>query len=141
MPDPRFFDRAGPFSLEALAGLSGARLHDRAYAGKLIRDVAPLESAGPEDVTFLDNRKYAEAFSRSRAGAAFSAFEGKIWGKMLHIEPKRLIVQTWRSVNWPTAQTLDSILVLSFWPEKDGGRVELVQANVPDEDFAGVSQG
>src|SRR5438067_6420173 len=71
MPDPRFFDRAGPFSLEALAGLSGARLHDRADAGKLIRDVAPLESAGPEDVTFLDNRKYAEAFSRSRAGAAF----------------------------------------------------------------------
>lgn len=76
-----------------------------------------------------------------RAGGAFSAFEGKIWGEIIHIEPKRLIVQTWRSLNWPTAQTLDSILVLSFWPEKEGGRVELVQANVPDEDFAGVSQG
>src|SRR5437763_15964415 len=71
MPDPRFFDRAGPFSLEALAGLRGARLHDRADAGKLIRDVAPLESAGPADVTFLDNRQYAEASSRSLAGAAF----------------------------------------------------------------------
>src|SRR5205085_11230912 len=37
----------------------------------LIRDVAPLENAGPEDVTFLDNRKYVDAFSRSGGGAAF----------------------------------------------------------------------
>ena len=34
-------------------------------------DVAPLETAGPDDLTFLDNRKYAEAFAASRAGAAF----------------------------------------------------------------------
>ena len=74
-------------------------------------------------------------------GAAFSAFEGKIFGRIIHTEPKRLIVQTWRSVNWPSTQAIDSILVLSFWAQKDGSRVELVQANVPDEDFAGVSQG
>jgi UDP-3-O-[3-hydroxymyristoyl] glucosamine N-acyltransferase len=71
MADPRFFDRVGPFSLEALAELSGARLRDPAEGSRLIGDVAPLESAGPEDVTFLDNRKYVEAFLRSGAGAAF----------------------------------------------------------------------
>lgn len=71
MADPRFFDRVGPFSVEALAALSGARLRNPADGGRLISDVAPLESAGPDDVTFLDNRKYVEAFSRSRAGAAF----------------------------------------------------------------------
>ncbi len=71
MADPRFFDRAGPFSLEALAALSGAQLRNSADGERLIADVAPLESAGPEDVTFLDNRKYVEAFSRSQAGAAF----------------------------------------------------------------------
>src|SRR4051794_15105231 len=71
MPDPRFFDRSGPFSLEALAGLSGARLQNPSDGERLIGDVAPLESAGPEDVTFLDNRKYLDAFSRSGAGAAF----------------------------------------------------------------------
>src|SRR4051794_25624859 len=71
MADPRFFDRAGPFSLAALAALSGARLQNRGDGEQLIRDVAPLESAGPEDVTFLDNRKYADAFSRSGGGAAF----------------------------------------------------------------------
>src|SRR5204862_8179658 len=71
MADPRFFDRAGPFSLDALAALSGATLRDPASGERLFADIAPLESAGPEDLTFLDNRKYLDAFARSRAGAAF----------------------------------------------------------------------
>ena len=71
MTDLRFFDRAGPYSLDELATLSGARLAGEAAGRQLFRDVAPLETAGPEDVAFLDNRKYVEAFARSRAGAAF----------------------------------------------------------------------
>ena len=58
----------------------------------------------------------------------------------MHVEPKRLIVQTWRSVNW-LADSIDSVLILSFWPEAAGGRVELIHANVCDADFAGVSHG
>ncbi len=71
MADPRFFDRAGPFSLDALAALSGATLYDPTGGERLFVDVAPLETAGPEDLTFLDNRKYLDAFVGSRAGAAF----------------------------------------------------------------------
>ena len=71
MTDPRFFGRAGPFTLDALAALSGAELLRPEESGRLFRDVAPLEAAGPEDLTFLDNRKYLEAFANSRAGAAF----------------------------------------------------------------------
>jgi UDP-3-O-[3-hydroxymyristoyl] glucosamine N-acyltransferase len=71
MADPRFFERAGPFTLGGLASLTGALLHDPASGDRLIEDVAPLETAGPDDVAFLDNRKYAEAFAASRAGAAF----------------------------------------------------------------------
>jgi UDP-3-O-[3-hydroxymyristoyl] glucosamine N-acyltransferase len=71
MADPRFFERAGPYTLDALASLSGARLHDPATGDRLVIDVAPLETAGPDDLAFLDNRKYAEAFAASRAGAAF----------------------------------------------------------------------
>jgi UDP-3-O-[3-hydroxymyristoyl] glucosamine N-acyltransferase len=71
MADPRFFDRAGPFSLEALAAASGARLLHRDDGARLMRDVAALETAGPDEVSFLDNRKYLDAFLRSRAGAAF----------------------------------------------------------------------
>jgi UDP-3-O-[3-hydroxymyristoyl] glucosamine N-acyltransferase len=71
MADPRFFDRAGPFTLKALAALSGARLLHPQGCARLFRDVGPLETAGPEDVSFLENRKYIETFVRSRAGAAF----------------------------------------------------------------------
>jgi UDP-3-O-[3-hydroxymyristoyl] glucosamine N-acyltransferase len=71
MADPRFFDRAGPYTLDALASLTGTRLHDPAAGGRLMTDVAPLETAGPDDVAFLDNRKYAGAFAASRAGASF----------------------------------------------------------------------
>jgi UDP-3-O-[3-hydroxymyristoyl] glucosamine N-acyltransferase len=53
-----------------LAGLTGARLRDPADGERLFTDVAPLETAGADDLTFLDNRKYLEAFARSRAGAA-----------------------------------------------------------------------
>jgi activator of HSP90 ATPase len=75
-----------------------------------------------------------------RAGAPFRAFEGSLSGTILHVEPKRMIVQTWRSVNW-SHDDIDSVLVLSFWPEEGGGRIELAHINVADGDFAGVSHG
>ena len=76
----------------------------------------------------------------ARAGTPFLAFDGMLSGKMLHVESDRLIVQTWRSGNWP-ADAVDSVLTLTLVPEGDGTRVNLVQVNVPDEDFAGVSEG
>jgi activator of HSP90 ATPase len=75
-----------------------------------------------------------------RAGAPFRAFNGALSGTILHVEPRRLIVQTWRSTHFAAAD-IDSVLVLTFWPEKDGGRIELAQVNVADDDFAGVSHG
>ena len=70
MADPRFFGRAGPFTLGVLAELSGARLLRSDDGERLFYDVGPLDTAGPEEVSFLENRKYAEAFVRSAAGAA-----------------------------------------------------------------------
>lgn len=69
MPDPRFFRRAGPLRLSELAGICGASLSDGADPDKLIHDVAPLDAAGPEDLSFFDNRRYLKAFEASRAGA------------------------------------------------------------------------
>lgn len=68
MADPRFFTVAGPFTLEALAGISGATRRDGGDPAALFVDVAPLDSAGSEHVSFLDNRKYLDAFRSSRAG-------------------------------------------------------------------------
>jgi uncharacterized protein YndB with AHSA1/START domain len=103
--------------------------------------------AAPERLfdMYLDPKAHA-AFTGTpvtigpHAGAPFKAFDRKISGTVLHVEPKRLIVQKWRSVNFP-ADSLDSVLVLTFVPEPCGTRIELVHVNVPEEDFAGVSQG
>jgi UDP-3-O-[3-hydroxymyristoyl] glucosamine N-acyltransferase len=69
MPDPRFFKAHGPFTLAELAARAGARLHAGADPASKFRDVAPLDSAGQEEVSFLDNKLYVEAFRKSRAGA------------------------------------------------------------------------
>ena len=74
------------------------------------------------------------------AGGVFRAFDGMVTGTILHIQPKSLIVQTWRATSWPLTE-IDSVLTLSFWPAEDGARIELVHVNVADDDFAGVSQG
>lgn len=76
----------------------------------------------------------------ARPGTEFAAFDGALSGTMLHVVPQRLIVQSWRSSGWP-ADAVDSVLTLTFYPEGEGARIELVHVNVPDQDFAGVSQG
>ena len=73
-------------------------------------------------------------------GSEFIAFGGVLRGTMLQVVPRRLIVQSWRSPHWGD-DDIDSTLVLTFQPEKDGGRIELTHVNVVDSDFAGVSHG
>ncbi len=68
MADPRFFPQAGPFTLARLAELAQAQI-GRGEPGQSFRGVATLDTAGPDDVSFLDNRRYIDAFVASRAGA------------------------------------------------------------------------
>jgi uncharacterized protein YndB with AHSA1/START domain len=76
----------------------------------------------------------------ARVGAPFEAFGGALSGKILQLVPNRLIVQSWRSTQFGK-RDLDSTLVLSFWSDPGGGRIELTHVNIADSDFAGVSEG
>lgn len=69
MVDRRFFTVAGPFTVADLARIAGAELADGGDPNHAIRDVAPLDTAGPDEVSFLDNPRYVNAFRASRAGA------------------------------------------------------------------------
>ncbi len=71
MVDNRFFTNHGPFTASDLAAATGAALHDASHASRTLNDVAPLDRAGPTDVSFFDNSKYVEQFLRSSAGACF----------------------------------------------------------------------
>jgi uncharacterized protein YndB with AHSA1/START domain len=76
----------------------------------------------------------------ARAGAVFEAFGGALTGQILQVVPNRLIVQSWRSTEF-AKRDIDSTLVLSFWRDPAGGRIELTHVNVAESDFAGVSEG
>jgi UDP-3-O-[3-hydroxymyristoyl] glucosamine N-acyltransferase len=73
MPDLRFFEDLGPASLRELAELTGASLADPAKAGLSIGSVAPLERAGPGEVSFFADRRYAADLAATKAGACFIA--------------------------------------------------------------------
>ena len=75
MADPRFFSVAPPIPLSRLAEIAESELVGAADPDRLFRDVAPLDRAGPEDVSFLDNKLYVEAFAKSAAGACIVAEE------------------------------------------------------------------
>jgi UDP-3-O-[3-hydroxymyristoyl] glucosamine N-acyltransferase len=62
----RFFRRSGPFPLAVVASTA------RGVAGKvelILEGVAPLQTAGPKEVSFLDNRRYVSALDQTLAGA------------------------------------------------------------------------
>ena len=73
MADPRFFTRHGPFTLGEIAEIGGASASPGADLDRLISDVAPLEQATSDDLSFIDNPRYAAAFAASRAGACLAA--------------------------------------------------------------------
>jgi UDP-3-O-[3-hydroxymyristoyl] glucosamine N-acyltransferase len=73
MPDPRFFSVSGPFKLAELADIGKARLIERADPDLVIRDVAPIDTAGPQELSFVDNPHYVALYRNSKAGACVVA--------------------------------------------------------------------
>jgi UDP-3-O-[3-hydroxymyristoyl] glucosamine N-acyltransferase len=65
--DARFFARTGPHALAAVAAAAGGRIEGAAELA--LAGVAPLQLAGPREVSFLDNKRYAAALEQTRAGA------------------------------------------------------------------------
>jgi UDP-3-O-[3-hydroxymyristoyl] glucosamine N-acyltransferase len=62
----RFFCRSGPYPLAIVASMA------RGVADEvelLLEGVAPLQTARPNEVSFLDNRRYASALDKTLAGA------------------------------------------------------------------------
>ena len=63
--DPRFFARTGPHRLADVARVAGVDLDDDTP----IHGISPLQTAGPGQISFLDNRRYTELLDTTRAAA------------------------------------------------------------------------
>ncbi|NQU60356.1 MAG: UDP-3-O-(3-hydroxymyristoyl)glucosamine N-acyltransferase [Rhodospirillales bacterium] len=68
MADPRFYSVAGPIKLHELAKIAGADIAKGGDPDSEFVDVRALSDAGSEHVSFLDNKRYVESFSKSQAG-------------------------------------------------------------------------
>ena len=68
MPDPRFFPSAGPVSLARVAEAAGVPVPEGAEGSRRLNGVAPLDQAGPDEVSFFDRGVYAGVLAESRAG-------------------------------------------------------------------------
>jgi activator of HSP90 ATPase len=94
---------------------------------------------------YLNEKKHA-AFTglpariTPKPGGKFSACDNQLTGILLTLIPNHLIVQRWRSTHWKTSDP-DSILTLTFHPERTGCRIHLVHLNVPAHDHVGVTKG
>lgn len=75
MADPRFYAVAGPFTLLEVAEAGGAEIARSPNPNSKFVDVKPLDQAGPNDVSFIENRRYLESFKNSRAGALLLSAE------------------------------------------------------------------
>lgn len=64
--DPRFFSRSGPHHLAAVAKAASGIAPE---FDLLLEGVAPLQTAGPNEVSFLDNPRYVSTLEQSFAGA------------------------------------------------------------------------
>ncbi|MET4450113.1 UDP-3-O-[3-hydroxymyristoyl] glucosamine N-acyltransferase [Bradyrhizobium sp. RT3b] len=62
----RFFRRTGPHPLALVASTARGVADEREL---LLEGLAPLQAAGPTQVSFLDNRRYASALDQTSAGA------------------------------------------------------------------------
>lgn len=68
-----FFPPPQPLTLAEIAALAGATLPAEADGGRAFTGIAPLDGAGPDQLSFLDNAQYVGQAAATGAGACLVA--------------------------------------------------------------------
>jgi len=76
----------------------------------------------------------------AKAGAPFTAHQGYITGSSVHNIKDKLIVQTWRAMDWASTDP-DSIFTILLEPKGKDTILHAVHSNVPDAKADGVKKG
>ena len=75
-----------------------------------------------------------------KAGGAFSAWDGYIFGKTLALTPNRQIVQTWRTSEFPE-EAPDSRLEVDLEAVGEGTKITLQHQDMPEDQVDSYRQG
>lgn len=119
MEHPGFYERAGPFSVYEVADVTGSEIPESAAAEcstLKLADVRPLSDAGPDDLAFLDNRKYLGQLGETKAGACLvlPVFADRVpKGTVALVTPKpyrgfaKALAKFYPSAMWPSVADAD----------------------------------
>jgi UDP-3-O-[3-hydroxymyristoyl] glucosamine N-acyltransferase len=73
MTEPHFYSASRPLNVREIAAFAGAAVPVGTPAERCVTGIAALDQAGPDDLAFLDNSKYARDLSGTRAGVCLTA--------------------------------------------------------------------
>lgn len=73
MTDPIFFRPVRGIALHEIAAMAGATVPEGTDPSRMLWGVAPLESAGDDDLAYMDNARYVAQLGASRAGVVLVA--------------------------------------------------------------------
>jgi activator of HSP90 ATPase len=114
---------------------------------KTIVQTVVFKNATTKDVydLYMDEKKHSQATGdpakiTAKVGSTFSAGNGYITGKNLHLVKNKLIVQTWRARDWKSSD-LDSTFIISLQPKGKDVLLQAVHANIPDKHVKGIDKG
>jgi UDP-3-O-[3-hydroxymyristoyl] glucosamine N-acyltransferase len=72
MSEPIFLRQSTGLTLDEIASVTGAAIASRVRRADRIVNIAPLDRAGPSDLTFLESRNFAAAAAATQAGACLT---------------------------------------------------------------------
>jgi UDP-3-O-[3-hydroxymyristoyl] glucosamine N-acyltransferase len=73
MSAPQFFNSPSSLTIAEIVALTGAMSRQGAVLAHPIRNIAPIDRAGPDDLSFLESAKFAAALASPRAGALLTS--------------------------------------------------------------------
>jgi len=117
MTQPRFFSCPTGLSAREIADLTGAEAAVHARLDQRVNDVAPLDRAGPADLTFLDNAKYADLLPSTRAGICITS------QRFTHLAPAHVVVLTAREPYRAFVKTVSALFPQALRPSSLFGAV------------------
>lgn len=114
---------------------------------KTIVQKVVFKNTTPKDLydLYMNAKKHSAATGApakisAKEGGTYSAHNGYITGKNLHLVKDRLIVQTWRAQGWNT-DDIDSIFIISLEPKGKNVVLHAIHANLPDKHAESINKG
>ena len=113
---------------------------------KTIKQVVMFPGATPKQLyeMLMDSKQHAKftgakAKISSKVGGTFSAYDGSLMGKNTKLIPGRLIIQAWRSRDWPAGHYSKAMFL--FTKTRNGTKLTFGQTGVPISDFQDINSG